>query len=265
MGHKALGLTLVGVTMMLVLVASPLPVHAAATLVQQTTGGCSPACSVVGAIFGSSVTSGNVVVVGVYMNDVTTVPTRVYDTLGSGPGGSYTQVAFSEDGTESVTIFIATLTTSGADTVNVNPSGSPLETNVYAYEVSGVMTTVAGSGHDAGSSASVDAGSVSFQAGAFLLGIIGQNAGGTVTHGSGFTLSPNTNTIGTRSAAQYSDPVSSPSTFPATLSGGSTWAEAAVAINPAPTPPIPEYPFGLTVLAIFIVIGYGLVRRRTRN
>jgi hypothetical protein len=27
-------------------------------------------------------------------------------------------------------------------------------------------------------------------------------------------------------------------------------------------PPIPEYPYGLTLLAILLVIGYGLVRRR---
>ncbi len=30
-------------------------------------------------------------------------------------------------------------------------------------------------------------------------------------------------------------------------------------------PPIPEYPFGLPILAILTIIGYGLVRRRTRN
>ena len=29
--------------------------------------------------------------------------------------------------------------------------------------------------------------------------------------------------------------------------------------------PIPEYPFGLPLLAILTIIGYGLVRRRTRN
>ncbi len=28
--------------------------------------------------------------------------------------------------------------------------------------------------------------------------------------------------------------------------------------------PIPEYPFGLPLLAIFMVIGYGLIRRRTK-
>jgi hypothetical protein len=36
--------------------------------------------------------------------------------------------------------------------------------------------------------------------------------------------------------------------------------------GPAITPAIiPEYPLGLPLLAIFMVIGYGLIRRRTRN
>lgn len=37
----------------------------------------------------------------------------------------------------------------------------------------------------------------------------------------------------------------------------------ALTVNAAP--PIPEYPFGLPLLAIFTIIGYGLVRRKTRN
>jgi hypothetical protein len=28
-------------------------------------------------------------------------------------------------------------------------------------------------------------------------------------------------------------------------------------------PPIPEYPVGLAILAVFMVIGYGLIRRKT--
>jgi hypothetical protein len=33
-------------------------------------------------------------------------------------------------------------------------------------------------------------------------------------------------------------------------------------VKAAPAPPIPEYPYGLTLLAILLVIGYGVVRRR---
>ena len=31
-----------------------------------------------------------------------------------------------------------------------------------------------------------------------------------------------------------------------------------------PIAPIPEYPLGLAVIAIFMIIGYGVIRRRTR-
>jgi hypothetical protein len=37
------------------------------------------------------------------------------------------------------------------------------------------------------------------------------------------------------------------------------------AVQAASTPPVPEYSFGLAVLAIFMIIGYGVIRRRTRN
>jgi hypothetical protein len=32
-----------------------------------------------------------------------------------------------------------------------------------------------------------------------------------------------------------------------------------------PAAPIPEYPLGLSILAIFMIIGYGVIRRKTRN
>ncbi|MGA3109615.1 MAG: hypothetical protein ABSD99_09265 [Candidatus Bathyarchaeia archaeon] len=61
-------------------------------------------------------------------------------------------------------------------------------------------------------------------------------------------------------------PASSPVTMQWTF-GGTTvlWALVAVDLQPAGIPPIPEYALGLPLLAIFMVIGYGLVRRRTRN
>ena len=51
----------------------------------------------------------------------------------------------------------------------------------------------------------------------------------------------------------------------------SDWSLIAVPLTPAATtttttgPPIPEYPIGLPILAILMIIGYGLVRRRIRN
>ncbi|MGP8070721.1 MAG: hypothetical protein ACLP5V_12605 [Candidatus Bathyarchaeia archaeon] len=43
-----------------------------------------------------------------------------------------------------------------------------------------------------------------------------------------------------------------------------SWSLVAVPLTPTTTP-IPEYPFGLPLLAILTIIGYGLVRRRTRT
>jgi hypothetical protein len=46
--------------------------------------------------------------------------------------------------------------------------------------------------------------------------------------------------------------------------GGVNWSMIGDAVQAAstPPPPIPEYPLGLSLLAILLVIGYGLVRRR---
>jgi hypothetical protein len=38
-----------------------------------------------------------------------------------------------------------------------------------------------------------------------------------------------------------------------------------IAVPLIPVAPIPEYPLGLPILAVFMIIGYGLVRRRTGN
>ena len=47
--------------------------------------------------------------------------------------------------------------------------------------------------------------------------------------------------------------------------GGVFWSLVAVPLTPVTSPPIPEYPFGLSLLAILMIVGYGLVRRRTRT
>lgn len=132
-----------------------------------------------------------------------------------------------------------------------------------------MTTTGAGTGTGSDTGTSVSTASVSSQAGAFLVGVIHYSGtGSTVTHGAGFTLSPvscptSQSVPVCDTAAQYADPVSSPTAFPATLSDSSNWAEAGIALNPLS--PIPEYPLGLPILAILMVLGYALVRRRTRN
>ena len=218
----------------------------------------------------SGVTSGDVLVVGIAWQFTVT---SITDTRGS----SFS-LAVSKTGgvNDNVAIYTATLSSSGPDTVTATfsiPLQSPFEGFVYAaydgvyvYEVAGVTTTGAATATGSGCSSpfcgpgtSVSTSSVSFPAGAFLLGMFANGCNCTVTAGTGFTLSP-VPIVPTN--AEYSDPVSSPTTFPATLSSASFgWVEAGIALNP--TSPIPEYPLGLPILAIFMIIGYGLVRRRT--
>ena len=166
-------------------------------------------------------------------------------------------------GSSAVLIYAATVPTCG----NCIPSDEFTVTflrgtfmDVYAYEVSGVSTVGLAIGTGSGSGTIASTSTVSFTAGAFLLGFNIHDSGVSVTAGSGFTL--NNDVIGI-SAAEYADPVSSPTTFPAILSGSVNWAEAGIALNPTLVPPISEYPLGLPLLALLATVAYGVVRRRT--
>jgi hypothetical protein len=257
--RETAGVALVVVVFMFLLVLEPMPVQAASTLVQQSRSECT-SCLTLPVSFAANVASGNVIVVGVVTYDATV--TSVIDSL-SPP---FTQAITSFNGGNGrAYICYATLSSSGPDTITVafNPAASI--GNVYTYEASGVTTsgaaTASGSSPSQLSTSISTSSSVPFQIGAFLLGV-------TIipdelfTPGAGFTLSPQF--AGQDSAAQYSTSgVSSPTNFPASIA--TTWAEAGIALNPTPASPIPEYPLGLPILAILMVIGYGLVRRRTRN
>jgi hypothetical protein len=261
---------------MVLFVLEPLPVHAAATLVQENGNGDSffsppyltPEVTVV---LSSSVTSGDVLVLGVaWLGSVTSIT----DTRGS----SFS-LAVSKTGSDissfpsNVAIYIATLTSSGPETVTAKFSTgeeSPFTGLVYSayddvfvYEVAGVTTAGAATGTGGlGSGTTAQTSSVSFPAGAFLLGLLSNGCNCTVTAGAGFTLSPVT--FVAASDVEYSDPVSSPTTFPVTLNFfGAPWTEVGIALSP--TSPIPEYPLGLPILAIFMLIGYGIIRRKNRN
>jgi hypothetical protein len=59
-----------------------------------------------------------------------------------------------------------------------------------------------------------------------------------------------------------------PAASPVTLSWvytSSSWAMGGVALIPTTPTIIPEYPLGLPLLAIFMIIAYGLIKRRTGN
>jgi hypothetical protein len=56
-----------------------------------------------------------------------------------------------------------------------------------------------------------------------------------------------------------------PAASPVTLSWiytSSNWAMGGVALDPAS--PVPEYPLGLPILAIFMVLAYAVIKRRTK-
>jgi len=276
-------LGLLAVLFIVLFVLEPLPVHAASSLVQQDGNGCAGIgfgpCGPRGittftTTLGLPVTKGDVLVVGYYFTTPDTL-IAISDSEGTcllcGFVGFFTYI-----NGQAVGINYGTLSSSGFDTVTVtfSDSAGPLVVNIF--EVAGVTTTGAGKGTGSGSvpgfgtsGAFSTSSAVSFQPGAFLVGMIGTISGVVFTQGIGFTASGLV--ISSDSHAQYSaSGVSSPTTFPATgtfTAGTSTyWMEAALALNPpaAPAPPIPEYPLGLPILATLMIIGYGLVRRRTR-
>jgi hypothetical protein len=157
-------------------------------------------------------------------------------------------------------IYTATLLSSGPDqvTVTFSNSHSPYTTTyqVYIYEVAGVTTTGAPTAAGSGPSGSFStSNTVSFPVGAFLLGVVYYSTptpSGTTTAGAGFTLSPVTCPgFGCQTAAEYSDPVSSPTNFPASSSTQQTeWAEAGIALDPTPTtfPAVHQTPVGGVML-----------------
>jgi hypothetical protein len=215
------------------------PVHATSQLIQQNNAGCS-SCSgtTVSVAFGSSVAPGDVVVVGV--EAFLTTVTGISDSQGL----SYVNAVSGTDGNDQVTIFVAPIVTGGADSVTVTfaGSGGEIAQNVYIYEVSGVTNASpeTGSGANTGTS-SIATSPVTFQTGAFLLGMMGTENNGatatgmTVTPGTGFTLSTDNSGTGFSHAQYATSSVSSPTTFPATITSSFTsdfWAEVGIALNP---------------------------------
>lgn len=262
MKRGAAGLGLLTVLFMFLFVFGPPPVHASSTLVQQIEGQCT-FCTSLPITFPGNVASGDVIVVTLLVDPTLT---SIVDSLSS----SFTQAAsFLCDGGSTICyVYYATLATGGVtDAITITIPASPIIIEAYAYELSGVatpptVTAVSTGTSNFPSSTSVSTASTTFQKGAFILGTI--IAGSPVTAGSSFTLSPSGGILFL--FEEYStSAVSSPTTFPATYTSNNPWFEMGLVLNPAPTPPIPEYPSGLAVLAIFMIIGYGVIRRRTRN
>jgi hypothetical protein len=215
---------------------SAVPVHADSELVQQSAAGCNGCGAVITVGFSNDVGAGHVIVVGVESTPIHVV--TVSDSLGS----VFTQAVSSTDGTDNAYIYVATASTSGPDTVTATFSDTCCSKNVYIYEVSGVTTLGAGTNSGANmNDQNIQTGSVAFPQGAFLFGIIGTDnayggrSGMPISQGSGFALSPDTAGGGFGHAQYAFSGVSSPSSFPATITSTSAdyfWAEASMALAP---------------------------------
>jgi len=242
-----------------VLVVEPLPVHAASSLVQQNGVFCAPAggairCgSTLSVPFSSNVASGNVVVAAIASGDAAWNPPATVTSVGDSLGSSFTQAVSASHGVEYAYIYYATLASSGPDTVTVTFSVDISDQNgmayLYIYEVSGVKTTGVATGTGSGTipdfSGSISTSSTAFLNGAFLVAIMANNIeSSNWGAGSGFELSPpphdprgTVDQFVRLSKAEYSTSgVSSPTTFPATLSStnpSQDWVEAAIALSPA--------------------------------
>ena len=216
---------------MFLLVLMPLPVHAAATLVQQNNNDC-VSCSPLSVSFPSNVASGDVVVVTVLVTSGTL--NSIADTLLS----SFTQTAsFSSSFCSACYIYYATLTSSGADTINLTPTASTLMIG-YVFEVSGVAAPPTVTAVSSGVGSSISTSSTAFQSGAFLLGtFIASPSFAPFSAGSGFTFSPSPPLpIASSLFEEYPiSSVASPTTFPASQAGAGPFVDVGLVLNPAPT------------------------------
>jgi hypothetical protein len=233
----------------LLLLAFP-SVYATGTLVQQNSKHFIGVTS--GALaFTSSVTSGNVAVVA-----ISDIDNGVDDlsTVGDSLGSAYT-IAGPECLTNAnacVWIAYAAITTSGADTVTVTMSTTRIF-DVFMYEVSGITTSGAttGLGSSSTGSSSLSTSSTSFTTEGFLVSLGKAFNADTFTAGSGFTLSAEPS--GTLySDTQYSTSgVTSPTTFPMTISASDDWVEIGVAFSQSAVS-VPEFPIALAIPLVFL-------------
>ena len=212
-----------------------------ASLVQQNNAGAvsgsSPALVTV--TLSSPVTAGDVLVVGVETPGAYSLPT-VTDSFGS----TFSRIVTASGNFAS--IYTATLASGGSDSITASFAPlfvAPSDFNVFVYEVAGVTAASATTGSGTGTGTSISTSSVSYPAGAFLLGMVTQDFGGAVTAGAGFTLSPEHSGIGVSNGQYLISASASSSIFPAMVASSVQWWEAAIALSPAaPTLPVTTPP-----------------------
>jgi hypothetical protein len=151
------------------------------------------------------------------------------------------------------------------------PSGSAMVTITFAtgsspasavgasvsfFNLAGVGASNGATGY--GFTASV---TVSANSGDLVVDTIGAPISGINSPDPSQTQLWNLNT-GSLLGAGSDKPASSPVTMQWTLADTVPWGLVSVDLQPLAAP-IPEYPLGLLILAMFMVVGYGLIRRKT--
>lgn len=219
MNRKTVAVALSAVVSMFMVLSEPLPVHAGSALIQQNNNGLNSSANPVmlAVPFPNNIKSGDVVVVGLEIG-----PFSSLISLGDSLSSSFSWLTSSSGASvASVSIYVAILVSSGADTVTATFSNpvAPSLNSLFVFEVSGVTTTgaVTDAGSNSGTSISTSF-PISFRAGAFLIGIIVYDCGCAIKAGSGFTLTTENSGAGFTRGQFSTSGVSSPTLFPATSS-----------------------------------------------
>jgi hypothetical protein len=211
---------------LLLIWAAP-PVHASGSVVQQNSKHIPGGPGAVA--FTSSVSYGHVIVVAIDTYTWTVPVSSVTDSFGSSYVAAVSLCNITADGCSA--IYYATSCWSGSDTVTVKLTFPSTYFDVFIFEVSGITTPTASTGTGAGTGTAVATSSTSFTTEGFLIGTLETFRVDTLTAGSGFTASaePSGDLF---SLNEYSTSgVSSPTTFPATISQSDHWVEVGAAFN----------------------------------
>lgn len=231
MPNKRALCTFFALSTVLLLVGALSPVHAVSILVQQNNRGCLGCSSTLSVSFANNVASGDVIVVGVVVGGASFALSSLSDSLGS----SFMQAITSTNTAPPIVyIYYATLATGGADVVTATFAAAAPEQSIYIYEVSAVTTTRLATATGSGTGTTISTSSlVSFQSGAFLLGIVGTNSfTGTATAGANFTLSQDNSGTGGAYAQYSTTDMASSTSFQATINPAVSWVEAGIALAP---------------------------------
>lgn len=190
-------------------------------IIQTNSGHCS-SCTSLSVTFSSHVTAGNSLyaTVGIYYSTTPCPTVSVTDSY-----QTYSQIVDVAGGQACSYIFAISGGTSGADTVKESTGATSVnEAELGIIEANGYFATSSNTQTGectSGCTGNLATGSLTFNSGNLELGSASSNAGGSFTPGSLFTsISDNAFCAG----GQYSTTVSSPTTFPATCSGDSNWA-----------------------------------------